>query len=194
MAYYRPFSNPSVPVSWGPGGGPQQAANLSQYMGDTRDMNMRHVYGLTSRKRAAGPKQNVPWAKSRFPSHPIKRNTIPLTSGYGGFGGFGGAPTAATGVFPDQVTTRASNRAFNQAMIDADSLAAQKQSLGRGLSLDAGTYANAVPQIAAAIQQASLARRELPMQDWLANLAYGRQSRNMRNAEISPFLRLFQGL
>ena len=61
--------------------------------------------------------------------------------------------SVSTGMRPEMLYSqqhmqRMANRDFGQAMAQADPRLAQKQFMGRGLSLDAGTLAAATPQIA----------------------------------------------
>lgn len=97
--------------------------------------------------------------------------------------------SVSTGIRPEllysqQHMQRMANRDFGQAMAQADPRLAQKQFMGRGLSLDAGTLAAATPQIAEGRMGALMARNVKPLQDQLANQQFLLQGQQAQGNEF----------
>ena len=65
---------------------------------------------------------------------------------------------------------------------------AQKPYMGRGMSLDEGTQANAIPRVSDALGSAAYSSRVQPLFDYLANQQFGLRQQQLRNAQLSPLL------
>ena len=78
------------------------------------------------------------------------------------------------------------NHMAGQALMGTSMRSAQKPFMGRGLSLDEGTQASAIPTVARALNQANLASRAQPLADYLQDSAYGLQQRQIRNQALQP--------
>lgn len=97
--------------------------------------------------------------------------------------------TVSTGIDPGLLYSQASiqrmaNREFGRAMADADPRLAQKQFMGRGLSLDAGTLASATPQIADGRMRALLSRHVMPLADQMQNQQFLLDGQQAQGAEF----------
>lgn len=167
----------SVPVAagwWHSGGtdGPGQAAQLGQYMNQQKAVQSGQAFGnrlagLSGRGKNQATQRPRPYI--RPPQQPAP-SPVPQQQ--------------FTGLYSPSHTQRTVNQAFGQAMASADPRMAQKASLGRGLSLDAGTMASAMPQVASGIMNASLAANTIPIQDYLANQQWGLQGQQMQGQEF----------
>ncbi len=89
-------------------------------------------------------------------------------------------------------TQRLQNRAFGQAMQQADPRFAQQGLMGRGMSLDQGTLAAATPGMSEGISNGLLARNVLPLQDALANQQWALQGQQMQGQEFIGLAQLLR--
>lgn len=165
------YSVPLAPAgsNWGGQSNVAAAQNVGRAITRNLATQQGHKYGQRFDQRAGAQERraaNAPISGSgvrgRFFQRPVSSMLQNLQN------------TVSTGVRPEMLYSqqhmqRMANRDFGQAMAQADPRLAQKQFMGRGLSLDAGTLAAATPQIAEGRMGALMARNVKPLQDQLAN-------------------------
>ena len=186
----------SVPVargSWHSPGtdGPGQAAQLGQYINSQRMNSMRQQQqgrGNLARAAAAPPAQSRMNPQGAFAPglyRPQQQQSGQVSTGI-----------TQELLYPRSHINRMSNRAFGEALLQADPRAAQKPFMGRGLSLDSGTLAAATPTIAAGLSGAAQAQHVNPLLDQLANEQYmlqGQQLQGQQFMGLANILRALQG-
>lgn len=184
------FFSSSVPVaagSWHSGGtdGPSQAAAIGRQMNLNAMKSWREKYGGRFDHRPFPRSMAVdPRPAYRRPMSPPMQ---PLTN------------SVTTSIQPSPLYSQAhmqrmSNRAFGEAMSQADPRLAQKALMGRGLSLDQGTLASATPAIANATSQALAARHMMPLADQLNSQNFLLQGQQMQGDEFMGLANILRSL
>lgn len=167
-------SLPVAPGSWHtPGAGLAQVQAMGRHMVDFQAAHDRARSGgfnqrIAQMARAQQPKPmpQMPMAQP-MPQQPMQVGTQPTQP-----------------LYSQGHTQRMINRAFGNAMQQADPRMAQQGLMGRGLSLDAGTMAAATPAMAEGYSNALQARNVIPLQDALANQQWKLQGQQMQGQEF----------
>jgi hypothetical protein len=167
-----PYGQP-VPVGTE---GPNQAAAIGRYMQANRNRETASKYGGRFDQRGVFGRQARGAGRGSGRSLP--------TGGAGGFNLFDQRPVE------DPRIRRMTNKAVNAAFINADPRNAQKQFMGRGLSLDEGTLAAAIPRMSQAYGDAAYSSMVQPLFDYLADQTHNLQQQRLQVQKLSPLLGL----
>lgn len=184
---YFQSSVPVAPGSWHSGGadGPARAAAIGQQMNLNSMKSWKEKYG--------GRFDHNQYRRAMAPDpRPAYRRPAPMPMS-------GLSNSVTTGIQPSPLYSpahmqRMSNRAFGEAMGDADARIAQKAMMGRGLSLDQGTLASVTPQIANATSRGLAARHMMPLADQLRSQDFLLQGQQMQGREFLGLADLLRSL
>lgn len=173
---------PVAPGSWhvGGAGGPTAAAEMGRHMVNFQAAHDRARNGGFNKRIAQMAKPRPAAAPAPVPLQAAARPPVQVQT------------AAQQPLYSAGHTQRMSNRAFGQAMQQADPRYAQQGSMGRGMSLDQGTLASATPGMSEGISNGLMARNVLPLQDALANQQWALQGQQMQGQEFMGLAQLLR--